>query len=210
MTRRSSSTPARKRGRRAIDEKTQQAFQAYLELLDTGNWIRFQVEEQLGRFDLNVEEFRFLELLHREGPMTTTAIAERRWSRRQSVLGMASRLEESGWIVQEATRLPAAEIDENRLMKSLRGRPRLGRKAVRIRLTKEGERLMRRVIPRHAKLVYALMLAVSVYQVDALAETCRKLREGNIVKLLNEITMRDEEECLDAKETKEAKEAYEV
>ncbi|HKQ88545.1 MAG TPA: MarR family transcriptional regulator [Candidatus Acidoferrales bacterium] len=200
MTKASFGTSTRKTGRRTVAEKTRKAFQAYLELLDTGSWVRFQVEEQLGQFDLNVEEFRFLELLHREGPMTTSAIAERRWCRRQSVLSVAARLEDSGWVLRQPTRLPAADIDEKRLQKSLRGRLRVGRKAVQLSLTKEGENLIASVIPRQAKLVYALMLAVSVYQVDALVETCRKLREGNVVKLLNEITMRDQEEVEEAEE----------
>ncbi len=196
MTVASSSSRAAKRGRRPTGDKTRQAFRAYLEFLDTGNWLRFHMEEQLSQFDLNVEEFRFLELLHREGPMTTTTIAQRRWCRRQSVLNMAARLEESGWIAREAIRLPAAEIDEKRLQKSLRDKPRVGRKAVRFSLSKEGRELIARAIPRHAKLVYAFMLALSVYQVEALADICRKLREGDIAKFLDEITMRDEGESL--------------
>ncbi len=141
---------------------------------------------------LNVEEFRFLELLHREEPMTTSAVAERRWCSRQSVLKLADRLAGCGWIARKAIRLPAAEIDENRLPKTQRGKSRVGRKAAQLSLTEEGERLMRTVIPRHAKLVYAFMPAITAHEVDRLARTCRKLREGDVVKPLNEITLRDE------------------
>ena len=191
MSRKRASTQKRRRGRQTISEGTEQAFRSYLELLDTASWMRFQLEEQLAGFDLNVEEFRFLELLHREGPMTATAIAERRYCRRQSVFDIAHRLDESGWVKREVFRLPAADVDEKRIQKSLRDRARLGRKAVRLSLTPEGEKLIAGVIPRHAKLVYALMLAVECRQVEALGETCRKLREGDVLKLLNEITMRD-------------------
>jgi DNA-binding MarR family transcriptional regulator len=184
-----SDTKSVKRGPRTIAEKT---VQAYLELLDTGSWFRFQVQEQLAEFDLDVEDFRFLELLDREGPMTATAIAARRWCSRQSVLKLAHRLEECGWVSLETVRLPAAEIDENRLAKIHRGKTRAGRKAAQLSLTEEGERLMRTVIPRHAKLVYAFMLAIPAHDVDRLVRTCRKLRDGDVVKLLKEITLRDE------------------
>lgn len=192
MGRAISSTEPAKRGRRTIEKGTEQALRAYVELLDTVSWIRFQVEGQLGQWDLNVEEFRFLELLRREGPMTATAIAARRWCSRQSVLKLAHRLEECGWVSLETVRLPPAEIDENRLPKIQRGKFRVGRKAAQLSLTEEGVTLMRTVIPRHAKLVYAFMLALPAHEVAGLAQTCRKLREGDVVKLLNEITLREE------------------
>ena len=192
MARVSSSTELRKRGRRSVEKGTEQALRAYVELLDTVSWIRFQVEGQLGQWDSNVEEFRFLELLDREGPMTATAIAERRWCSRQSVLKLAHRLEECGWVSLKTVRLPAAEIDENRLAKIQRGKTRVGRKAAQLSLTEEGEKLMRTVIPRHAKLVYAFMLAIPAHEMDRLARTCRRLREGDVVKLLDEITLREE------------------
>lgn len=180
-----------KKGRRTVETKTQEAFRAYRELLDTGSWIRFHTEEQLAQFDLNVEEFRFMELLRREGPMTATTIAERRWCRRQSVLKLAHRLKTFGWVRLQTIRMPAAEIDEKRLAKAQRGKSRVGRRAAQLSLTEEGERLMATVIPRHAKLVYAFMLAIPARDVDRLAQTCRRLRESDVVKLLNEIALRD-------------------
>ncbi len=194
MATQSTSTESARRGRRTIESKTAEALEAYMELMNTVSCIRFQVEQQLGQWNMNGEEFRFLELLNREGPMTTTAIAEKRWCSRQSVLKLAGRLEGYGWVKREAIRLPAAEIDENRLPKVQRGKSRVGRKAVQLSLTEQGKRLMRTVIPRHAKLVYAFMLAIPSQEVIRLARTCRKLREGDVVKLLNEITLRDADE----------------
>ena len=87
--------------------------------------------------------------------------------------------------------MPAAEIDEARLPKGERGRERVGRTASMVRLTDEGRNFMQGVMRRHTKLVYALMRAVGLRELDRLSETCRKIREGDPFRLIDELTMED-------------------
>jgi hypothetical protein len=48
-------------------EKTQRAMQAYLDLIDTADWLRGELRVPLESFDLTMGEFRLLEMLNREG-----------------------------------------------------------------------------------------------------------------------------------------------
>src|SRR5690348_14460175 len=67
------------KGRRTqagIPERRECAFRAYLDILETAAWFRYQVEPQLGDSDLNLERFRFLEILYREGPMSTVEMGK--------------------------------------------------------------------------------------------------------------------------------------
>jgi hypothetical protein len=87
--------------------------------------------------------------------------------------------------------MPATEIDVNRLRKEQRGKERRGRLAATIRLTAEGAKFVAVVRRRHSKLVYAFMRAIDAREVDTLSRACKKLREGDIMKLLNEIMTED-------------------
>jgi DNA-binding MarR family transcriptional regulator len=182
-----------KKLRTKIPERKARAFRAYLELLDTAIWFRSQLDVQLASFNLNLERFRLLELLYREGPTTVAAAAEKRFCARQSLFKLADRLAKYGWVRIEAVRLPAVEADESRLPKDKANQSRLGRRAARIRLTAEGEKFIATVVKRHAKLVYAFMRVIDPREMDRFGRTCRKLREGDPFKLIKEIMMEDAE-----------------
>jgi DNA-binding MarR family transcriptional regulator len=182
---------AQKRARAGIRERTEQAFQAYLDLIGTANWFGFEMEGQLAKFNLSMERFRLLELLHREGPMTMAAVAERQCCARQSLFSLADRLARFGWVRLERMRVPAAEVDENNLAKHKRGAGRVGRRATSVRLTSEGEKFIEAVIRRHKKLVYAFMCGIDPRSLERLRRTCRQLREGDIGKMLKELMMEE-------------------
>ncbi len=55
---------------RTQKEKTLLAFRAYLDLLDTAEWLRGYMRAPLESFDLTMGGFRLLELLYREGALT--------------------------------------------------------------------------------------------------------------------------------------------
>lgn len=182
---------ARKEGgkptRAKIAERKERAFRAYIDVMDTAAWFRYQVEPQLADFDLNMERFRLLELLYREGPMTTTEVAKRRGCARQSLGELAERLASDGLLEIERGTSRSPHEDEE-----LDGKGK-GWRASMLRLTERGESLMRGAMRRHGKLIYALMRAIDPRDMDRLSKTCRKIREGNVVKLIKELMMEDED-----------------
>jgi hypothetical protein len=66
-------------------QKTQRAFRAYMDLLDTADWIKGELRGPLMSFDLAMGEFRLLELLYREGALFISDIARKRRLQRQGV-----------------------------------------------------------------------------------------------------------------------------
>jgi hypothetical protein len=58
-------------------------------------------------------------------------------------------------------------------------------------LTESGEKFMHVVFPRHAKLVFAFFRALDMREQESLSRNCRKLREGDVAKMLDAITLED-------------------
>jgi DNA-binding MarR family transcriptional regulator len=178
--------------RQAKEKKTQRAFRAYLDLLDTAEWIRNELRGQLESFDLTMGGFRLLEMLYREGPVSVPAVAERRGCRRQNLDVIIARLEEHGWVRRTMVTYPPAAIKASRLPKAMRGRPRHGRRVGHVALTPLGKKFLGAVLPRHAKVVKALMRAIDGREQESLIRICRKLREGgDVLKLVSEMTRED-------------------
>src|SRR5690348_1330854 len=61
-----------------VEERKLRSFRVYLDLLDTAEWLRRQFVEQLEAFDLTIDGFRLLDVLYREGPITTEEFCQRR------------------------------------------------------------------------------------------------------------------------------------
>ena len=179
--------PPKKRRRR-------EHFGAYLDLLDTADWIQGRLRGQLESFDLTIGGFRLLELLYRKGPMTLAAACELRQSSRQNLNVIAKRMERRGCVIREYLELPAVEIKPSHIPKAKRGRPRKGREMGAVRLTPLGERLAGSVIPKRAKLVKALMRVLDAREQKSLSRICHKLREGDVVKYISELTMQRSDE----------------
>ena len=183
--------PRARRTKAGIPERRECAFGAYLDVLETAAWFRYQVEPQLADFGLNLERFRVLETLYREGPMTTVELGKRRCCARQTLFGLAGRLATDGLVEIERETLAPAEIPEAKLRKEKRGGGRVGRRMATVRLTAEGEKLMAEVRRRHAKLVYALMRALDMREAERLSRMCQKIREGDPLRLIKELIMED-------------------
>ncbi|MGA8366768.1 MAG: MarR family winged helix-turn-helix transcriptional regulator [Candidatus Acidiferrales bacterium] len=178
----------------AEKKKTVRAFRAYLDLLDTAEWMEGEMRGQLDTFDLTMGGFRVLEMLDREGPMLLLDAAKKCQCTRQNMAVIVERLEGLGWLRHEVAPLPAAEIKASRMPKAKRDEPRTGRSVSMLRLTAEGERHIRDVLPRHAKVVKALMRALNVREQEMLSRLLRKLREGDVLKFYSEMTHEDEGE----------------
>ena len=61
-------------------------------------------------------------------------------------------------------------------------------------LSKAGKKFIGSVLPRHAKMVKALMRVLDGREQEWISRTCRKLREGDVVKFVSELTHEDVED----------------
>lgn len=104
---------------------------------------------------------------------------------------MAKRLEARGRVQFEVIELEPTEIERTHLPKKLRDLPRRGRRMGRVSLTDAGRNFMHMVFPRHAKLVFAFMKALDSREQETISRACKKLREGDVVKMLREISMEE-------------------
>jgi hypothetical protein len=73
-------------------EKTQRAFQAYLDLLNAAEWFKAQMRAPLESFDLTMEGFRLLTVLYREGALPIAEVARRRGCSIQNMHAVIARL----------------------------------------------------------------------------------------------------------------------
>jgi len=175
-------------------EKTQRAFRAYLDLLDTADWMRGQLRAQLEGFDLTMAGFRLLEILNRDEFVSKPIAAEELHCKRENLNVVIARLEQRGWVQQAMTTYTLAEIKESNVPKAKRGQPRAGRRVGVISLTPLGKKFIGEVLPRHAKIVKSFMRALDGREQESLSRACRKLREGDALKFYSEMTHEDVEE----------------
>ena len=49
-------------------EKKRRAYEAYASLLETADWMRFDMAERLAAFNLTLMQYRVMEILIRDGP----------------------------------------------------------------------------------------------------------------------------------------------
>jgi len=177
-------------------ERTERAFAAYLELVETAQWIVRELSGPLNYFELTMNEFRLLFLLYREGPMSLSEAAKKRALLVGNLSTLVARLEKFGWLRREIVWRAPVERRASKIPRTRRERPRRGPRFRQVSLTSAGERKIESVIPRQAKLVKSLMRTLDMREQDTLGRLCRKLREEYIVKFIREIRMEDAEEDL--------------
>ncbi len=175
-------------------EKTLRAFGAYLELLDTAEWFEREMRAPLASFDLTMAGFRLLELLYRVEIMTIPDVARRRGAVRQTIDAIVARLVERGWVRRMLIALPPVDPTGSHLAKSKRNERRVGVRVGMVKLTPAGKRLVRDMLPRHSKMVKALMRVLTAREQNSLGRICRKVREDGLVQFVREIRMEDPEE----------------
>jgi MarR family transcriptional regulator, 2-MHQ and catechol-resistance regulon repressor len=178
----------------AQKQKTARALQACIVLIDTAEWMKSELRAPLGLFDLTMREFRLLELLYREGALPVVDIAVKLQARPNNVRRLNALLGECGWVRLASVTLPPVEFGRSHLAKSERDKPRTGRRIRVAGLTRAGKKFMKDVLPRHSKLVKALMQVLKGREQKTLVRICEKLREGDVLKFVSEITHEDAEE----------------
>jgi MarR family transcriptional regulator, 2-MHQ and catechol-resistance regulon repressor len=164
-------------------QKTQRAYRAYVDLIDTAKWIENELRGPLWTHDLTMGEFRLLELLYREGALTLSDVIRRRQVKRQNIMVVVKRLRKRGWVERVDVTLPPVPGSQKKV----------GRWASVVGLTKPGKRFIGNILPTHSKLVKALMRAIDGRQQETLSLICRKLRAGDPVRFFVEITHEDED-----------------
>jgi len=171
--------------------KTLRAYRAYLELLDAAEWVRGKLRGQLESFGLTMQGFRVLELLYREGPVYMLQGAETLMWSAQRMDSIVARLEQRGWVQRDDAVLPTRVTRETQIPTERRQRERKGVRVALLKLTPEGERFIGTVFPKHAKVVKSFMRVLDSREQFALANICKKLREGDPVKFYREMIMQE-------------------
>ncbi|MGA9884332.1 MAG: hypothetical protein WBQ34_11500 [Candidatus Acidiferrales bacterium] len=184
--------------------KMERTWGAYVELSETANWMDRKLSVTLEVFGLTREEFRLLVTL-RNGPMTRREATEKLGRHRRSLHDTIRHAEEFGWVNVGERRLPAAEVEESRLPKERRGKPRAGPRVGVISLTSQGERLIGNVLPRQETIVKSLMCPLDSRELDSLTRICLKLRRGDVLPFWFEV-MRQNREYEESGEASESEE----
>lgn len=175
-------------------EKTKRAMQAYLELMDTAEWLKSQARAPLESFDLTMGEFRVLELLNREGPLTIRDAARKRKASVPNLKQTNAYLERRGWTRRMIVTLPPVPFERSHKARSKESEPRKGQRLTALTLTDSGKRFIRDVLPGHSKFVKALFRVLDPREQTTMIRSCRKLRAGDAIKFLREIRVMDEEQ----------------
>jgi DNA-binding MarR family transcriptional regulator len=175
-------------------EKGARAFQAFLDLMDTADWLKNELRAPLESFDLTMGGFRLLEMLYREGALTVPDVARRRLCTRQNINFVIAGLEQRGWVRQMVVRAPAAALKASRLPMLRRAIEREGPRVAVVGLTKSGKKFAGNVRSRQVKLIKALMRAVDGREQESISRVCRKLREGDVLKFVSELMHEDVED----------------
>ena len=113
---------------------------------------------------------------------------------RQSLDVIVRWLEERGWVRRDLATLPPVAMAGQYIPKARRGRPIAGRRVSMVRLTPFGEKFIGVVIPKHAKVVKAFMRAINAREQESLSRMCGKLRRGDVVRFISEMTHWEVEE----------------
>ena len=188
-------------GKRYISQsgKTSRAFRAYIDLMDTADWLREEMSRQLDSFDLTMPQFRVLETLYNQGPQHQQELSRKFRCSKQNVASVLERLEEMGWIRRKNASLPRTSSARwvNPAGAASEDRPARGRRIVRIMLSPEGRKVFAHVFQKHAKVVKAEMRALEGREQHTLSRLCEKLREGDVVKFVQEVKRRDWMEAAD-------------
>lgn len=176
--------------------KTSRAFRAYVDLLNAAEWLRDRMIRQLDTFELSMMEFWVLETLYSEGPQYPQALSRKFRCSRQNVGFVIKRLQERKLVSREEANLEVTTSEHwvNPTGTASKGRPEKGRKIILVRLTPEGQEVIAFVYPKHLKVVKSEMRVLEGREQQTLSRLCRKLRKGDVLKFVREMTMEDLEE----------------
>ncbi|MGB8540801.1 MAG: MarR family transcriptional regulator [Candidatus Acidiferrales bacterium] len=179
--------------------KTSRAFRAYVDLMDTADWLRQEMSEQLWRWDLSMLQFRVLETLYNQGPQHQQELSRKFRCSKQNVASVLDRLKKDGWIRRESASLPRTSQANWVNPKAKKERAAGGRRVVNVMLSPEGRRIFPDTFRKHSKVVKARMRALEGREQYTLSRLCRKLRQGDILRFVQEFRRCDWDVATDRK-----------
>ena len=153
--------------------------------------MRWQMRGQLEMYGLSMAGFRLLEMLCREGATSIVEAASKRECSRHNMEEIVASLEKREFVRRKVLTRAPAEVRETKLAKAKRGQRREGRRVWMVELTRAGRKLLKVVLPGHAKVVKALMRVLDGREQDTLRKLCEKLREEDIMKYMQEMAYED-------------------
>jgi DNA-binding MarR family transcriptional regulator len=194
--------------------KTARAYQAYVDLMQTAEWIRELAGKHLVAFNMSMVEYRLMEWIYRHGPQYQMELSRRFQCSKQNVAWLIGRLAGFGWLKRATGRLPAKRAvaggwpssakapeggpssakaaDDQRASGSKKKGVRVrvkpaGRPVIRVFLTEQGRAVIAEAMRKHAKYVKAEMRALDGREQQTLSRLCRKLQEGDPLRFFREI-----------------------
>jgi DNA-binding MarR family transcriptional regulator len=168
------------------EQRRTRAWETYLDLADAVEWMREHLRIALDMFGLSMEEFRLLALVHLRGPLTLRQASDERGRDRKNMYQTVRLAEGYGWVRWEVSRVGPEEAKQGRLAKDRRGGNTYPPKMGVVKLTEEGERLIRTVLPRQQKVAEAMLRPLDGRERVTLSQICRKLRRD---EMLGELTV---------------------
>jgi MarR family transcriptional regulator, 2-MHQ and catechol-resistance regulon repressor len=175
-------------------EKKRRAFEAYVSLLETAEWMHFDMADRLAAFNLTLMQFRVMEFLLRDGPAHQSDIGRKFRCSVQAISYVIRRLEKKGWVRRVPAMLPTSRTKESEDIARRarrRGRKIEGRRVILVKPTRAGKDWVGEVFIRHAKVVRSYMRALQGRELLTLKRLCDKLREGDLLRFYKEITRVD-------------------
>jgi len=158
-------------------ERTERAYRAYANLLDTAEWFRDRARRQLETFDLTVIEYQMMDNIFRDGPQYQMELSRRFRCGRLHVQYVTKRLEKLGRVTRVYGRLRGGRRPSH-------ARASKGKPLVRVFLTEEGRELIAKVFRKHAKYVKAEMRVLDGREQHTLSWLCRKLQRSSEVNFI--------------------------
>jgi MarR family transcriptional regulator, 2-MHQ and catechol-resistance regulon repressor len=147
-----------------LDKPTKRALAAYTNLVCATDSFVSLLTRQTEAFGLTLGQFRALEALLHQGPMSQVILGEKIFSTESNMRVVAVNLEKRGLVHRE--------------------RNKTGKPGVTVQLTEEGRKLIEKVFPLHATVIRAQMSALTAREQEVLRHLCRKLGEGDAVEFI--------------------------
>lgn len=141
-------------------EKTQRALETYRVLATATESVDVLVRQQGKRYGLSLSQFRVLEVLLRLGATTQATMCEEMRASHATVSVTTARLVARGLVSQR--------------------RDKKDRRMMMVRLTAQGQELIKRLFPLCAKMIRAQMSALTNREQKILQRLCEKLGEGDL------------------------------
>lgn len=135
------------------------ALDVFIKLMRAANTVQARLEDNLRELGLTEKQLGVLEALLHLGPLHPHEIGQKLLVSRANITLIVDQLSRRGWVRRE--------------------QDRSDRRMVRVRLTAEGRRWVRRAFPSHVKRIVESLAPLGAREQSELGRLCRKLGLAN-------------------------------